>query len=297
MIDKLEMFIALANEQHFGRAAEACGVTQPTLSAAIRQLEDQLGVQLVRRGSRYQGLTPEGVRALEWAHRIAGDARIMRAEMRMAKEGLSGKLRLAVVPTALAMVATLTRPLMERHPNLSVVIHSRNSGAVRSMVEGLEADAGITYLDGDPLGRLMTVPLYRERYLMVVSDGSPLAGRASVTWAEVAERPLCLLTEDMQNRRIINQHMAEAGARPAPRLASDSVLALIAHVRAGGWETVLPQSTAALFGSGSGLAAIPVEADSAGHRIGLIAEPREPHSPVLRALIDAAVNTASELDR
>ena len=75
MIDKLEMFIALAQERHFGRAAEACGVTQPTLSSAIRQLEDQLGVQLVFRGSRYQGLTPEGQRVLDWGRRIVGDMR------------------------------------------------------------------------------------------------------------------------------------------------------------------------------------------------------------------------------
>ena len=60
MIDKLEYFIALAREQHFGRAAEECGVTQPTLSAGIKQLEDTLGVMLVQRGSRFQGLTPEG---------------------------------------------------------------------------------------------------------------------------------------------------------------------------------------------------------------------------------------------
>jgi DNA-binding transcriptional LysR family regulator len=67
MIDKLEMFIALAKERHFGRAAEVCGVTQPSLSSAIRQLEDQLGVQLVFRGSRFQGLTPEGQRVLDRA--------------------------------------------------------------------------------------------------------------------------------------------------------------------------------------------------------------------------------------
>ena len=79
MIDKLEFFIALAREQHFGRAAAELGITQPTLSAAIKQLEDQLGVMLVQRGSRFQGLTPEGQRVLEWARRIVGDTRTMRA--------------------------------------------------------------------------------------------------------------------------------------------------------------------------------------------------------------------------
>lgn len=94
MIDKLEMFIALANERHFGRAAEVCGVTQPTLSSAIRQLEDQLGVQLVFRGSRFQGLTPEGERVLERARGIVGDMRALRSEMKAVRSGLSGTLRL-----------------------------------------------------------------------------------------------------------------------------------------------------------------------------------------------------------
>ncbi|WP_287179311.1 LysR family transcriptional regulator, partial [Mesorhizobium sp.] len=105
MIDKLEFFIALAREEHFGRAAEVCGVTQPTLSAGIKQLEGQLGVMLVLRGSRFQGLTPEGEQVLVWARRIVGDSRTMREEMRAARHGLSGRIRIAAVPTALAMVA------------------------------------------------------------------------------------------------------------------------------------------------------------------------------------------------
>jgi DNA-binding transcriptional LysR family regulator len=85
MIDKLEFLIALAQEQHFGRAAEACGVTQPTLSAGIKQLEEMLGVLLVQRGSRFLGFTPEGQRTLDWARRIVGDSRAMRQEIRARK--------------------------------------------------------------------------------------------------------------------------------------------------------------------------------------------------------------------
>ena len=75
MINKLEMFIAVAKEGHFGRAAESLGITQPTLSTGIKQLEEMLGVQLIFRGSRYGGLTPEGQRALIWARQLVGDAR------------------------------------------------------------------------------------------------------------------------------------------------------------------------------------------------------------------------------
>ncbi len=81
LIDKLELLLALAKERHFGRAAEACGVTQPTMSTSLKQLEEILGVMLVQRGSRFQGFTPEGERTLDWARRIVGDARAMRQEI------------------------------------------------------------------------------------------------------------------------------------------------------------------------------------------------------------------------
>ena len=106
MIDKLDFILALARERHFGRAAEACGVTQPTLSAGVKQLEDQMGVLLVNRGSRFQGFTPEGQRVLDWARRIVGDTRAMREEINALRHGLTGQLRIAAIPTALAMVVS-----------------------------------------------------------------------------------------------------------------------------------------------------------------------------------------------
>src|SRR6185295_19680299 len=99
MIDKLEFIIALAQEQHFGRAAEACNVSQPTLSAGIKQLEDNFGVMLVQRGSRFRGFTPEGERVLEWARRIVSDARSMRQELLSLKGDPSGHLRIGAIPT------------------------------------------------------------------------------------------------------------------------------------------------------------------------------------------------------
>ena len=82
VIDKLTFFVAVARDRSFRRAAEACGVAQPTLSAGIKQLEDELGVMLIRRSSRYHGLTPEGVRVLDWARRLVGDAGAMRQSCR-----------------------------------------------------------------------------------------------------------------------------------------------------------------------------------------------------------------------
>ncbi len=289
MIDKLEMFIALARERHFGRAAEACGVTQPSLSSAIRQLEDQLGVQLVFRGSRFQGLTPEGQRVLDRALGIVGDVRALRDEMRVVRSGLSGNLRLGVIPTALPMVADLTGPFTARHPNVRVSILSRTSIEILTGIESLELEAGITYLDNEPLGRVSQLPLYTEFYRLLVAKGGELANRRQVSWAELATVPLCLLTADMQNRRIVNQHLGEAGVDAAPMIESNSTVALVAHVLTGRWASVVPKRLADMFQLDGRLLSVPIVEPEAEHTVGLIAARRDPQTPVLQALIDEAL--------
>lgn len=287
MLPKLEMFIALAREQHFGRAAESLGVTQPTLSAGIRQLEESLGVQLVRRGSRFGGLTPEGQRALVWARRIVGDARRFREEMRAAREGLAGHLRLAVIPTALTWASRLAAGYAARHPKVAFTILSRNSGDILAMLENFEADAGLSYLDNEPLGRVTTVPLYRERYAVLCPSGHALAGRDAVDWADLAGARLCLLTPDMQNRRIINRAFMEAGVEPDVGMESNSTQVLASHVASGGWVTVLPGEVAGFLAGGVGLGVVAIRQVAPGPAVGLVAPHQEVHTPVLKALLEA----------
>jgi DNA-binding transcriptional LysR family regulator len=222
MIDKLEYLLALAREKHFGRAAQACGISQPAFSSAIRQLEDIVGAPLVDRGSRFIGFTVEGERALGWARRIVGDARAMRADLDTMKTGLAGHLRIAVIPTALPMVSRLTTAFTERWPQVSLAVSSRNSAEALRLLDNLEADACLTYLDNEPLGRVTTTPLYRERYHLVTGADGPFGARTTISWREVAEIPLCLLTPDMQNRRIIDHAFAEVGARAEAKLESNS---------------------------------------------------------------------------
>src|SRR5262249_43741979 len=138
LLEKLEFLMALSRERHFGRAAEVCGVTQPTLSAGIKQLESELSVLLVQRGSRFIGFTPEGERTLDWAGRIVGASRAMRQEIKSLKHGLSGRLRIAVIPTALAMVAALTTPYRAAHQDVSFTILSKTSFEILALLENLE---------------------------------------------------------------------------------------------------------------------------------------------------------------
>lgn len=288
MLNKLEMFIAVAKEGHFGRAAQALGITQPSLSAGIKQLEDQLGVQLIFRGSRFGGLTPEGQRALFWARKIVADSRQLRDEMRATKHGLSGQIRIAAIPTALTWAARISAVFSVAHPNVKLTILSRPSSQILTMLDDLDADAGLTYLDNEPLGRVSAVPLYEERYMVVSAEGGVFAGRASADWSDLDGVPVCLLSPEMQNRRIIDRNLGASGVVPQVGVESNSTVVLIAHVQSGGWVTVLPEGIARFLTEGKPLDLIPLSGGEVGHRVGLIAPHRDPNTPVLAALLAEA---------
>ncbi|WP_417604463.1 LysR family transcriptional regulator [Primorskyibacter flagellatus] len=296
MLDKLEMFIALAKAKHFGKAADELGITQPTLSTGIKNLEDRLGVKLVFRGSKFGGLTPEGHSALEWARRIVSDARQLREEMRFTRNGLSGQLRVAVIPTALTWAAQLSARFSEKNPNVRLTLLSRTSIEILSMIENLDVDAGITYLDNEPTGRLSTEPLYRERYMLVCNEASQWYGRESVGWKELEGERLALLTPENQNRRIINGHFRDAGVTPDAWIESDSAVVLVANVERGDWLTILPADIATFLAAGKALKLVPLSGNIRHPSVGLVAPYREPHTPTLQALLKEAAQLAEQRD-
>ena len=101
----------------------------------------------------------------------------MRQEVHALRHGLVGRLRIAAIPTALAMVASLTTPYRAKHPDVQFTIWSRTSIEILALLENLEIDAGLTYLDNEPLGRVNTVPLYRENYRLLTAADAPLGNR------------------------------------------------------------------------------------------------------------------------
>src|SRR5882672_2374852 len=116
----LQYLAALAHEQHFARAAARCGVTQPTLSAGIKLLEEELGILVVQRGQRFQGFTPEGAQVLEWAHRILADCESLQQEVSLMKAGLTGRLRIGAIPVTLPIVSLLTGPFAQQFPQVTI---------------------------------------------------------------------------------------------------------------------------------------------------------------------------------
>jgi DNA-binding transcriptional LysR family regulator len=142
-----------------------------------------------------------------------------------------------------------------------------------------------------------SVPLYAERYQLITATGNPLADRETVTWSEVGHLPLCLLTPDMQNRRIIDHHLAEAGTSARPTLESNSMIVLFSHIRTGKWSSIMPLNLAETFGFSEPIRAIPIVAPDASHIVGLVAAERDPHTPLVSAFLDEAMTLAGDLRR
>src|SRR6201985_2377602 len=296
VIDKLELLLALAKERHFGRAAEACGVTQPTMSTSIKQLEEILGVMLLQRGSRFQGFTPEGERVLDWARRIVGDTRAMRQEINGLKDQLSGEIRIAAIPTVLGMVASLTTPFRARHPEVRFSILSCTSADVLGLLENLEVDAGLTYIENEPIGKVRTIPLYNESYRLLTAPEGEFGDCEQVTWSEVGKVPLCLLTPDMQNRRIIDRALKSAGVEVTPTVSSNSLRVLYTHVKTGRWASVMPAKLAETLGLADRVRSIPIVDPVVDYSIGMVVPQRDPMTPLIAALVQIAREVAPTLE-
>lgn len=284
VLRQLEYLVALAREQHFGRAALACNVSQPTLSAAIRQLEADLGAPIVERGHKFHGLTSQGRMVLDHAHRILAEADILRRDLQEMDKGLSGRLRLGAIPTALPIVSHITGPFHARFPNVSVTVLSLNSQEIQRGIDDFELEAGLTYLDNEPLENVLTKPICHEEYLFLTPASGPYAQRRRITWKEAAQAPLCLLTQDMQNRRIIDGFFRAAGAQPQPSVETNSIFNLCSHASSGLWSSIVPRQLLHFFGIPRHTRALELVEPSARRTIGLIMSDRQPASPLARNL-------------
>jgi DNA-binding transcriptional LysR family regulator len=286
---QLEYFVALARERHFARAAAACYVSQPALSEAIRKLEQELKVPLVRRGQKFEGLTPEGERLVHWARRILADHDALKQEVTALQTGLTGELRLGVVPAAATTVALLTDPFCAEHPLVRVQLETslRSAGIVERIRE-FELDAGILYPDRQDTADMVVTPLYEEQQVLI-AGAELVAGRSgAITWSDALEFPLCLLAQGMRGRRLIDDALATQGLAVTPQLETDSVVALFAHVGTGRWASIVPQTWIRTLGPPAGASVLRLERPSITAVIALVTSAAEPGSVLARALVQTA---------
>jgi DNA-binding transcriptional LysR family regulator len=282
----LEYFVALAREQHFGRAAVACNVSQPTLSAGLAALEEQLGRRLVERERRFIGLTPEGHAVLPWAQQIVAAQGGLAAAAGSAQGPLHGTLRLGAIPASLPATGYFSRTLRSMHPHVELSVHSMTSREIERSLAGFDLDAGLTYIEHEPPIHVINVPLYGERPILVVADSYPLAPVASIAWADALALPLCLLNQDMQNRRILDGQLRRHGLTARPSITADSYATLLAMARTGAFAAIMPDTYATLLPGWA--RPVPFDELVRPSQIGLVVADHALHSPMAIAALGVA---------
>jgi DNA-binding transcriptional LysR family regulator len=237
------------------------------------------------------GFTPEGKRVLSWARQIISDYESLKQDLTGTAAGLDGTLRVGAIPATLASLPLLISAFCARHPTVTVQIHSMTSIAIQRGLDDFDIDAGVTYLDNEPLSHVRRIELYRERYVFVTSADS-FAGRRTITWAEAAAEPLCLLDREMQNRRIIDHIFGDQGLVCRPSITTNSYLSILTLVLQGAWSSIVPHTHVEALGIADGLHAIPLVNPVCTHAMGLVVPDRDPLTPMASALL----RCAQELD-
>ncbi|KQP70008.1 hypothetical protein ASF40_09220 [Microbacterium sp. Leaf288] len=272
LFTQLEYFVAVAREQHFGRAAAASFVSASALSESIRKLEAELGVPLVRRGRSFQGLTPEGEAVLVWARRMIADHRALKDEVSSAAARLNGVVRVGVIPSGVALAARVLAELCATHPDLQVrLVTGLTSEQVVGGLRSFEFDAGLLHPSAAAADDIRHILVETDR-LVVVGAASRSDFGETIELAALEGLPVCVLEPSMRARQILDDALSERGVRLRPRVEVDSVEALLALARTGEWVSVVPRS------------AVPKAAASIGVKVAEIVRP-EVSIPIVLAML------------
>ena len=278
----LQMLVSLSRTRNFSRSAMDCNISQPAFSTRIRKLEERLKLPLVRRGNSFQGFTKEGDVVLKWARKLLADEEGMRQEIASLKNDLNGTLSLGVIPTAMPFAARVSAKLREKHPNLSIEIYSESTHQIVRKLNDFSLDAGILYFNnGDPE---TTVKLYEERYVFIAPKSLTVSKEKQITWAEVAQIPLCLLTQNMKNRQLIDRHFLDLGISPSIVTEASDFTAVLAQVAAGNAATIAPESVAQTFLDLKSTKQLDLIRPVLTHSLGLSIKDQSPVLPMIEAL-------------
>ena len=281
LIRQLEYLAALDRERHFARAAGACHVSQPALSAGVRKLEAELDIRIVRRGHRFEGFTPEGERVLRWAYRILRERDLLDAEVGAMRKGRSGLLRIGALPSAAPAAALLTAEFRRRHPRVGLSLGTRPAAELEAGLTDGSLDCAVLLVHRG--SARSAVPLYTERPVVLAGPGR-FEGRGRVSAGELAGAPLCRLTTDAAGARVLEGAPDCAAAAAEPQVATDSLPALLAYAAAGDRCAVLAQSWLAGAALPPGVRILGVSDAPAGRRIGLAAGERAVEAALAREL-------------
>ena len=282
-IRDLQLLSALARHRHFAKAAEECGISQPAFSMRIRNFEDRLGVSMVRRANRFQGLTEEGEMIVQRARRILDDTKALEQQVLAAKGEVTGTLILGVIPTAIAFTGRLTKRLRQAHPRIVTRIETMSATAIQHRLDEGSLDAGVTYGDGIDTDPGQVQPLYEETYVLLVP--SHLTDETGpIRWARAAGFPLSLLEPQMQNRRILDHVFKEQGLHPDIVAETSGFTASMVMAREGLAATVVPRVLVRALGDLKGTRVLPLIDPVVSKPICLATLIRDPELPTVAAL-------------
>ncbi|MDX6354794.1 MAG: hypothetical protein QOF98_1697 [Streptomyces sp.] len=286
---QLEYFVAVARERHFARAAEACYVSQPALSAAIAKLERELNVTLINRGHNYEGLTPQGERLVVWAKRILAEQDAFKAEVAAVQSGISGTLRLGTEPTASTTLALPVAAFCAAHPLAKVRVRTRlSTKELHRQLREFELEAAIAHFAPEEMEGLQVMPLYEEKYMLLVSGTQLVPQAPSMTWTDAAQLPLALLTPDHRIRQLIDRVYAEIGVVVSPQVETDSIASLYSHVGIGEWASIVPHTWLRAMPVIGRTRALPLVEPDARAQVSVAIHAATPGSVAARAFVQAA---------
>ncbi|MAL03193.1 MAG: DNA-binding transcriptional regulator OxyR [Arenimonas sp.] len=236
----LRYLVALADLRHFGRAAESCHVSQPTLSTQIKKLEDELGVSLVERAPRHVMLTAAGQDIAMRARRVLAEVEQMRETARRTADPEAGSVRLGLFPTLGPYLLPHVVPrIRQRFPRLELLLVEEKTEVILHMLRDGKLDAAVLAL---PLHEewAETEFLFEEPFMLAVPDGHPLAGRRNLRLGELGDQHLLLLEEGHCLRDHALEVCGLAGAGEKEGFRATSLETLRQMVAAGVGVTLLP---------------------------------------------------------
>ena len=273
-LSELRYLVAVADLKHFGRAAERCHITQPTLSTQLRKLEEYLGVTLVERTHRAVVLTPVGERIVAHARRILEEADQICQTARHDKGLLASTIRLGIIPTASPYLLPLfLRPLHEAYPELRIVLCEDLTANLLRELAAYELDALLLALPVEADG-CTGLPLFEEPFWFACPSGHKLAGEAAVTERQLGGERLLLLSEGHclrdQALAICGEQLGE-NASASDDVRASSLETVCRMVAAGLGCTLLPAlSLQHLAREGGGITVRPFRAAVDYRRLGLV---------------------------
>ncbi|RYX96990.1 MAG: LysR family transcriptional regulator [Comamonadaceae bacterium] len=294
LLASLRYLAALEEHKHFGRAAQACHITQPALSNALRALEREFGTVIVRRGRNFEGFTPEGLRVLASAQRMLHERELLQQDLDSGLGKPQGSLTIGAVPTAMPIVARFCALLQARYPGIAPTVRSMSSNELETGLESLTLDMGLGYTDrlraNGP--SLRQIPQYTEHYFFVRRAEKPHPERLQIgpamTWTEASRHPLCMLTREMHNRTIVEAAFAEAGVQSRPGIETNSILTLALSVVEGNVCTVMPGGLVGAVRGYRELEALPLVGPDVRTAIGFMAQSGNRPSRTLQAALALA---------